>query len=315
MGQPTECPHANDKGNIVQHTTTGVAAYLASANLPTFETDWSADRFQSWALFPDGLRYMHQAGVGSVPAFSDADCASPPADAPDPDALSTYCAQVEADTTAGWSTPATAPAQVAAPAPVPTTSSGPLYLGQAPDACVTGTVSGVQIRSCTYGNTGTIWTDASQGDTLLAFGQNGSNFSFTAAGRHIFSLDTVSRLPQIQQPVQAGSLTLKDIDGLATLVADDGTFLGKVSSNKIDPDSICNSIGIYGSTISPTSVRNTISLYGSSISIDSAYNSITMSPPRITYGDRVLGYLTKNTILANGIDPDVLFAVSGCARN
>jgi hypothetical protein len=29
MGQPTECPHAVDKDNIAQRTTTGLAVYLS----------------------------------------------------------------------------------------------------------------------------------------------------------------------------------------------------------------------------------------------------------------------------------------------
>jgi hypothetical protein len=102
--------------------------------------------------------------------------------------------------------------------------------------------------------------------------------------------------PPLPPPV--ASLTLADIDGFAILVAHDGTFLGKLSSNVLDTESVCNEVGQYGSTISS----------------ESAYNTITATPPRIIYRDRVVGYLTKNPILAGGVDPDVLFATYRCAR-
>ena len=140
MGQPTECPHADDKGNIAQRTTSGVATYLAGDNLLTFTIGWNADRLQSWALFPDGLHYLYEdRGSGTtvrLPAFSDADCASTPADASDPDTLSTYCARVDADAaanTATTPTPASSlttpdaavPAERTVPVPAPAASLVP----------------------------------------------------------------------------------------------------------------------------------------------------------------------------------------------
>jgi hypothetical protein len=121
-------------------------------------------------------------------------------------------------------------------------------------------------------------------------------------------------IPVPAQPIAPRALTINDIDGQAALLANDGTYLGLVSSNSITADSICNPIGQYGSRISSRSVRNTIGTYGSSISSESAYNAITSTPPmiiRLTDGAR-LGYLTKNQILPGHVDPDVLFVVYGC---
>jgi len=50
------------------------------------------------------------------------------------------------------------------------------------------------------------------------------------------------------------------------LFADDGraTFLGKLTTNKFDSQSIFHNFGIYGSKFSPTSIFNDMDLYGSS---------------------------------------------------
>src|SRR5579859_2895460 len=103
MGQPTECAHPDTNG-VSQRTTLGLANYIADQNLPVFATDWVSDRAQYWALFSDGLQYVSEdRGSGTTVrllAFADADCGVLPADASDADALATYCAQVESDTTA-----------------------------------------------------------------------------------------------------------------------------------------------------------------------------------------------------------------------
>ena len=102
------------------------------------------------------------------------------------------------------------------------------------------------------------------------------------------------------------------MDGIATLVADDGTFLGKVSSSRFDSDSICNRFGNFGSEFSVTSVRNALSQYGSRFSSQSAYNQFTSSPPAIMYLGAEIGFLTKNEFLTGAVDPEVLFAGYDC---
>ncbi len=106
--------------------------------------------------------------------------------------------------------------------------------------------------------------------------------------------------------------TLGSIDGHATLIADDGTYLGAISSSRFEADSVCNRFGDHGSRFASASVRNTFSTYGSSFGSQSAYSSYTTSPPRIYLNGRAIGYLTKNQVLAGAVDPDVLFAAYDC---
>lgn len=56
------------------------------------------------------------------------------------------------------------------------------------------------------------------------------------------------------------------------LVASDGTYLGRVTVNPFDADSISNPSGRYGSPFSRTSIRNPFGRYGSPFSPDSAFN-------------------------------------------
>lgn len=69
------------------------------------------------------------------------------------------------------------------------------------------------------------------------------------------------------------------------LYSQDGKYLGKVSSNTIDPDSISNPVGRYGSPVSPYSVNNPVGRYGSTVSSESANNPLATNAPRIVYED------------------------------
>ena len=68
------------------------------------------------------------------------------------------------------------------------------------------------------------------------------------------------------------------------LYSQDGKYLGKVSSNTLDPDSISNPVGRYGSPISPDSINNPVGRYGSSVSPESANNPLATEAPEIVYG-------------------------------
>ena len=56
-------------------------------------------------------------------------------------------------------------------------------------------------------------------------------------------------------------------------------YLGKISENSLDSESIINEYGDYGSSFSSTSIRNSFSDYGSSFGFYSAYSNNTTSPP------------------------------------
>lgn len=62
------------------------------------------------------------------------------------------------------------------------------------------------------------------------------------------------------------------------LIAQDGQFLGKITSNKYDNDSILNPYGPYGSKYSPTSIFNPYSTYGSQYGNFSTNNPYASSP-------------------------------------
>lgn len=74
-------------------------------------------------------------------------------------------------------------------------------------------------------------------------------------------------------------------------------YLGCINCNEIDPNSIWNNIGLYGSTVSSTSIWNSIGIYGNDISRYSPFNSIASYPPAILDKDgNFYGYLIANSI-------------------
>jgi len=89
------------------------------------------------------------------------------------------------------------------------------------------------------------------------------------------------------------------------LIADDGQYLGKLSLNQYDVESISNPYGFYGSQYSPTSIYNQYGNYGSPYSSLSPFNQYSRTPPKIILHGRILGYLTKNVYMNLPIvDPD-----------
>jgi hypothetical protein len=65
------------------------------------------------------------------------------------------------------------------------------------------------------------------------------------------------------------------------LVSPDGTYLGNLSSNRFDPNSVNNPHGRYGSRYSSDSINNPYGKYGSRYSPYSPNNPYATSPPRI----------------------------------
>jgi hypothetical protein len=68
------------------------------------------------------------------------------------------------------------------------------------------------------------------------------------------------------------------------IVAQDGTYLGKLSENRYDPDSVSNLYGRYGSPYSSTSINNPYSTYGSRFSPQSPNNPYATQAP-LLFGD------------------------------
>lgn len=93
------------------------------------------------------------------------------------------------------------------------------------------------------------------------------------------------------------------------LYSNDGkTFLGKLTTNKYDSDSVFNEYGTYGNKYQSKSIWNEYGDYGSNYSNTSAFNKYATKPPIIILDSKVIGYLTVNTTLANGISPNGLLS-------
>ena len=89
--------------------------------------------------------------------------------------------------------------------------------------------------------------------------------------------------------------------------AADGTFLGKLSPNKFDRESIFNGYGPYGNPYSQTSIFNKFSNYGNQFSKLSPFNSFTGTPPKLYVQGKFVAYLTVNLALHPRVSPDEIF--------
>lgn len=91
------------------------------------------------------------------------------------------------------------------------------------------------------------------------------------------------------------------------IVAADGTFLGVISTNPVDSNSITNVVGKYGSIVSNFSIFNIVGNYGSIVSQQSPFNIVSSDPPRIIdHNGNFYAYLTKNMVKSPRVDPDEL---------
>ena len=100
--------------------------------------------------------------------------------------------------------------------------------------------------------------------------------------------------------------TFQDLLG-SELIGGDGTFLGVVTKNKFDTNSIGNQFGHYGSRYSASSIFNPYSQYGSKYSNYSPFNPYSSMPPAFKKNGYELGNLTVNKYIANRIDPEKFF--------
>ncbi len=103
------------------------------------------------------------------------------------------------------------------------------------------------------------------------------------------------------------SLSFSSLDGRAIIVGQDPerTYLGKISSNRFDTDSIINEFG-RGSKYRSDSILNDFGQFGSRFSSYSPFNPYASDPPKVFIGTQFVGYLTKNIAKYPRIDPDAL---------
>lgn len=94
--------------------------------------------------------------------------------------------------------------------------------------------------------------------------------------------------------------------GESFLIAADSQYLGELSSNEFNVNSILNEYGPYGSKYSATSIWNQYGMYGSEYSSYSPFNQYTQTPPFIYVHGVCVGRLSINPYVANAISPSQL---------
>lgn len=104
------------------------------------------------------------------------------------------------------------------------------------------------------------------------------------------------------------TLSLEDLEG-ALIVAADGEPLGKITSNCLASDALCNSFSRYGNEFNSKSIFNEFGRYGGEFSAMSPFNGFASRPPEIVKRGRFIAYLTKNLSKTPRVDPDWLMAV------
>lgn len=103
-------------------------------------------------------------------------------------------------------------------------------------------------------------------------------------------IDQVNNVPTVEDPAPI----IEDptlIDGELFLYAQDGTYLGKLTTDSYDSESIFNEFGTYGSKFSSKS----------------AFNEYASSPPLVIFNGETIGYLTVNKYQADAISPYGLY--------
>lgn len=103
------------------------------------------------------------------------------------------------------------------------------------------------------------------------------------------------------------------INGAGQLWAGDGQFLGVISTDRYDSNSIGNSFGVYGGQFGVYSIVNSFGVYGGQFGAYSPYNPFCPNPPIIVYQGQPVLMITRNAYAqTNGlqvIDPDLLVSV------
>ena len=96
-----------------------------------------------------------------------------------------------------------------------------------------------------------------------------------------------------------------------SIMGGDGSFLGIITPDKYNKNSICNQYGAYGGKYNPHSIFNEYGTYGGKYSDLGAYSEIAQHPPLIVLDGQVVGVISKNPNIGNSsdrVDPDVLLA-------
>jgi len=96
------------------------------------------------------------------------------------------------------------------------------------------------------------------------------------------------------------------LNGKSSIVAADGTYLGKIGSDSMDAKSILNVNGAHGCREETACILNEKGDYGSAGSPTSAFNPDAETPPKVYIGEKFIGFLTTNKNEPRRIDPNAL---------
>ncbi|MFB7817378.1 stalk domain-containing protein [Paenibacillus chitinolyticus] len=124
-------------------------------------------------------------------------------------------------------------------------------------------------------------------------------FDGTLNESQLFNTFKIEGLEKITPPVAEAA------SNFYNLYSNDGkVYLGKITSNQYDPDSVLNQYGTYGSELSATSIFNKLGTYGGQFSQESAFNTYATKPPVIKDSkNNIVGYLTVNPYIQGAISP------------
>ncbi len=93
-----------------------------------------------------------------------------------------------------------------------------------------------------------------------------------------------------------------------SLVAADSTFLGLLSRDRSQEESLGNRAGLYRNPFSDVSIFNERGVYGSTDSDLSPFSAAAKTPPLIGHDGEPLGCLSANTEIQDRVDPNALVA-------
>lgn len=106
--------------------------------------------------------------------------------------------------------------------------------------------------------------------TANAFGRYGSAYSATSINNSFGQWGSAYSSTSVANPYATAA---------PKIIAADGTYLGRLSANPYDPQSVSNPYGKYGSPYSATSINNPYSQYGSAFSTMSPNNPYATKAP------------------------------------
>jgi hypothetical protein len=113
------------------------------------------------------------------------------------------------------------------------------------------------------------------------FGKFGSPYCLARSreSRHCVAAFQAGYRAAAQPPGSATSVSNPYATSAPKIIAADGQYLGHLSANPYDPDSVSNPYGQYGRPYSPTSINNPYSQYGSPYSPVSPNNPYATEAP------------------------------------